>query len=194
MARKSGPSTANTIRKRLSVLFNYAIRLDLLRHNPTRLADKRKENAGGFHTWTDAEISKFRAQRASGTLPRLAMELALNTGAARQDLVKLGWQNVSDGRIAYRRGKTGIEANLPILDELAAELGRVPQNQLLLIQNLQKKGYTPKSVGAWFRKCCDSAGLKNCTLHGLRKAGATRLASAGATENEIAALLAHKNT
>ncbi|MGY6704486.1 tyrosine-type recombinase/integrase [Roseinatronobacter sp.] len=36
--------------------------------------------------------------------------------------------------------------------------------------------------------------LRRCAAHGLRKAGATRLAEAGATEWEIASYLAHKDT
>ena len=36
------------------------------------------------------------------------------------------------------------------------------------------------------------AGLPHCASHGLRKAGAVRLANAGATEYEVQTYLAHK--
>jgi len=53
--------------------------------------------------------------------------------------------------------------------------------------------YTPASLGNWFRDRCRDAGVPG-SLHGLRKAGAIFLASAGATEWEIASLLAHTDT
>ena len=44
------------------------------------------------------------------------------------------------------------------------------------------------------RSQCLAAGITEGSAHGLRKAGATRLAEAGATEWEIASFLAHKDT
>ena len=39
---------------------------------------------------------------------------------------------------------------------------------------------------------CAEAGLNHCSAHGLRKAGARRLAEHGATEWEVMAFLAHR--
>ena len=119
MAKKAGPTAQNAVKKNLSMLFNFAIRAELTAHNPARAAERRKENPEGYHTWTEAEIDRYLAKHGPGTKPRLAIMLFLCTGASRQDAARLGWQNVSAGRIRYRRGKTGIEADLPILPELA---------------------------------------------------------------------------
>jgi integrase len=55
-----------------------------------------------------------------------------------------------------------------------------------------KKGlpYKPATLGNWFGDQCCAAGVPGF-LHGLRKAGATRLANAGATPDEIRAFLAN---
>lgn len=90
MGRKDGPSAANKVRKNLSMLFNYAVRLELMASNPARLAKARKERDGGYHTWTKEEITQFEAHHGAGSVARLALRLVLYTGAARQDLVKLG--------------------------------------------------------------------------------------------------------
>jgi hypothetical protein len=46
-----------------------------------------------------------------------------------------------------------------------------------------------KALGGDFRSWCDAAGLpKHCSLHGLRKGGARRLAEAGASAREIMAI------
>lgn len=194
MARKTGPTAANTVKKNLSTLFIYAIKNQFsgMLNNPARFADRMKENPDGYHTMTDAEIDRYLGQHGAGTKARLALLLILNTGAARQDVCRLGWQNVSGGRIVYRRGKTSVAADLPILPELAAELAHVPTDQMLFLTHTGGRPYTVESFGNWFKDQCAAAGLPHCSAHTVRKAGATRLANAGATPDEIRAYLAHK--
>ena len=196
MARKEGPTAANTVKKNMSMLFNYAIKKSLMgqKFNPASCADRRKENPDGYHTWTEEEISQYLASHPSGSKPRLAMLIFLYTGASRQDAARMGRQNMSGGRIKYSRGKTKVGADLPILPELADEIARLPVDQLMFLTHSTGKPYKPETLGNWFRDQCNAAGLPHCAAHGLRKAGATRLAEAGATEWEIASYLAHKDT
>lgn len=46
--------------------------------------------------------------------------------------------------------------------------------------------------GNWFRDTCDAAGLKGLSAHGLRKSAARRLAEAGCSTKQIAAITGHK--
>jgi len=197
MARKAGPVAANTVRKKLSMLFNFAAaKMGYAGPNPARGADRRKTNGRGYHTWTEAEVARFLERHGPGTTARLALLLALNTGMSRADLAAAGWQLCTPDRtrIAYRRAKTGVEADLPIMPELAHELARLPRARMLfLTHGAPGRPYAAESLGNWFR---DRAREADCpgSLHGLRKAGATRLAEAGATEWEVAAFLAHRDT
>lgn len=192
MSKKTGPAAANKVKKNMSILFNFAIKKGFgVTFNPARYADKRQENPDGFHTWTEAEIDAFKAQHESGTKARLALTLFLCTGASRQDAARMGWQNVANSRISYRRGKTGIEADIPILPELAEELRHVPRDQLLFLTHGRGLPYKPETLGNWFKDQCRAAGVPG-SAHGLRKAGATRLANHGATPDEIRAFMAHK--
>lgn len=199
MAKKAGPVAANTVKKNMSMLFNFAAKkLDYIGPNPAKHAERMKTNPDGYHTWTDAEIDRFLDRHGPGTKARLVALLALNTGMSRTDLCRVGWQHVTrkDGalRIAYRRAKTAVGADLPVLPELAAELDQLPNDRLLLItQEGRPVGYKPETLGNWFRDRCAEAGVPG-SLHGLRKAGATRLADAGATNWEVASYLAHKDT
>lgn len=199
MAKKAGPVAGNTVKKNMSMLFNFAAKkLDYVGQNPAKLAEPNKTNQDGYHTWTASEIDRFLDRHPAGSKARLVLMLALNTGMARADLCRVGWQHVSqkDGRarIAYKRAKTAVEADLPILPELAEELARLPKDRLLFItQDAKPVGYKPETLGNWFRDRCREAGVPG-SLHGLRKAGATRLADAGATNWEISAFLAHKDT
>lgn len=47
------------------------------------------------------------------------------------------------------------------------------------------KPFTRNGFGNWFRRRCDEAGLRNCSAHGLRKAGAAIAAENGATESQL---------
>lgn len=193
MARKTGPTAANTVKKNLSMLFNFAIKYSLadLKHNPAKYADRRKENPDGYHTWTEAEIAQFLAFHKSGTKPRLAALLMMNTGAARQDVIRLGWQNIEGDQIRYRRHKTNIGGQYTILPELADELQHVPADRLLFLTHGVGRPYKPETFGNWFKDQCRAAGLPHCSAHGLRKGQATRIAEEGGTELEVMSFLAH---
>lgn len=192
MRRKAGPAAANKVKKNLSMLFNYAARkLTYKGVNPARFADSRKENPDGFHTWSEHEIDCFMKVHGPGTMARKALMIFLCTGASRQEAARMGRQHIKDGRIVFRRGKTGVEADLPILEELATELALVPAEYMLFLTHTDGRAYQPETLGNWFRARCDEADLKQCSAHGLRKSGATRLAERGATEFEVMAFLAH---
>ena len=195
MSKKKGPTAANTVKKNMSMLFNFAAKkLSYTGPNPARHAERMKTNPDGFHTWTEVEVSRFLERHNPTSKARLVMLLALNTGMARQDLARVGRQHVKAGRIAYRRHKTAVAADMPILPELAEELRHVPKDRLLFVtQDKSDKPYAVASLGNWFRDRCAEAGVPG-SLHGLRKAGATRLADAGASEWEIASYLAHSDT
>ena len=199
MDKKTGPVAANTVKKSLSMLYNFAAKkLNYTGANPARFADKLKTNPDGYHTWTEGEVDRFLERHGEGTKARLVVLLALNTGMARQDLSRAGWQHLSakDGRqrTAYKRGKTFVGADLQVLPELAAELARLPTDRLLFItQDDRPIGYKPETLGNRFHDRCTEANVPG-SLHGLRKAGATRLSDVGASEWEIAAYLAHTDT
>ena len=195
MLKKAGVTAANRVRKDLAQLFTFAAkRFDYKGTNPAQLADSRKVKSDGHHTWTPEEIAQFREHHPTGTRPRLAFEIFYGTGAARQDASRLTWANVRDGRFRYERGKTGqrVDLDLNEVPDLRAELEHVPTDQVMLL--LQDKGaaYSPDRLGKVFKDWCLSAGLpEHCTAHGLRKAGAKRLAEADANSLQIMAFLGH---
>jgi len=47
--------------------------------------------------------------------------------------------------------------------------------------------FTANGFGNWFRERCDEAGLRHCSAHGLRKAGAAA-ADNGATTHQLMAI------
>lgn len=199
MAKKVGPAAANTVKKNLSMLYNFAAKsLDYDGVNPAKFAYRHKESKSGYHTWTEAEVQRFMTRHGPGTKARLAILIALNTGMARQDLCESNRDmlRVKDGRlrIEYARGKTGVAADLPVFPELAEEIaGLAAEQHLFLPKDDIFEPYRVTSFGNWFRDRCREASVPG-SIHGLRKAGATRLADVGASDWEIASYLAHTDT
>ena len=198
MDKKGGPHAANRLHKELSEIYTHATHhLGHTGTPPTSAISRRKIKSDGYHTWTAAQVDQFREHHPSGTMPRLAFELALGTGAARQDVARMGAANVRDGAISYARGKTGgrVELPLALLPELARELAQHPAKRAVFVTRADGKPYASSaSFGNAFADWIKAAGLPaECSLHGLRKHGATRLAERGATEWQIMAFLGHES-
>jgi integrase len=196
-ARASKPEAANDFRKALRGLMKHAQAINLRADDPTQgVKSLRSKNRRGIHTWTDAEIEQFRTAYAIGTKPRLAMELGLCTGQARQDVIKMGPQHISDGVLSWTRLKTeqstGIEVFIPILPELADAIDGKPSGHLTFLATAFGQPFTAAGFGNWFHDQRSAAKMpKRCSFHGLRKAASRQLAEHGCTPHEIAAITGH---
>src|SRR5262252_3356723 len=99
-------------------------------------------------------------------------------------------------RSRYQRvvgpSKTSVTVAVPVHPELRAIIDASAGANLTFIVTERGRPFPGHSFTAWFRKHCDDAGLpKRCVVHGLRKAAARRLAEAGCTVHEIAAITGH---
>ena len=125
--------------------------------------------------------------------PRLALALGLYTAQRRGDVVRIGRQHIRDGVLTVRQQKTGATLAIPVHPDLAAIIAATPVGHLTLLVTQTGKSYGGNDFTDQFRVWCDTAGLPaRCVFHGLRKAALTRLADAGCTAHEIAAISGHK--
>jgi integrase len=174
--------------KTLRGLFAFAVLEQLADIDPTAAVKLAKvKDTGGFKTWPLESIELYRKRHALGTRERLALELLYGSLAARSDVVRLGRQHVQAGIISFRRQKTGEPVDIPVLPELATAIDAMPKSGLTFLMTERGAPFTAAGFGNYFRDQCDLAGLSNLSAHGLRKAGATRLAENGATDHEIMA-------
>jgi integrase len=105
----------------------------------------------------------------------------------------MGRQHIRNGELVVRQGKTGASLLIPVLPELQAIINATPTGHLTLLVTKTGKSYGANDFSEQFRKWCDDAGLPpECSFHGLRKAALTRLADAGKTVHQIAAVSGHK--
>jgi integrase len=189
---KDGPEAANGRVKALRCLYAWAVGAGHVDHNPARDVPKLKGNPEGFHTWTVEEVRQFEARHPMGTKARLALALLLFTGTRRSDVVTLGRQMARDGWLRWTetkaRDRQRKERATPILPELQAVIDASPTGDLNYLETAFRKPFTAPGFGNKFREWCDQAGLRHCSAHGLRKAGATIAAERGATEHQLMAI------
>jgi integrase len=178
--------------KALHPLFQHLTQLRIIPNVPTKGVELRKPKAGGFITASIAEMEAFTAMYQRGSRERLIFDLALFTGAARVDLVKLGRRNIADGLLTYTRQKTGGVAEVPVTADLLASIAHLPDIAPAFIMTEYGKPRTANGLGTFFAGACKRAGV-SFRLHGLRKAFCTYWAEQGATTHQIAAMAGHKS-
>lgn len=187
----STPSAANNLRKRLKQLMNYAIKLGIRKDNPVLATERLKTPEGGFPDWSEEEIEKFEKRHPVGTRARLAFDVALFTSQRKADVRIMGWAKMTRGKIWVKQLKTGKELLIPIHPNLAASLATIGREQEAFILNNWGKPYTIDSFGVWFKRRCLEAGIKDRSIHGLRKAAARRLAEVGLSNQVIKSITGH---
>jgi integrase len=193
-ALKATPGARDDVVRIISALYHWANGVgEYTGINPCAGIKKVSKDSGGFHTWTIAEIEQFEARWPLGTIPHLMLGLALFTGLRRQELAVVGpphetangWLKITPGKTAH---STGVEVNIPILPRLRTIIDASPIGKTAYVESNKGRGYTTESLGNYFREWADEAGLPQCSLHGLRKAGSTLAAESGATAHQLMAI------
>ena len=193
------PEAAVNLRKRLRRVFRLAVRLGWRQDNPVTETEVARKRDRGIKGWSDDQIIQFEDHWASGTRQRLALALLLYTGQRRSDVITMGRQHVREGRISVAQQKTSERLKIRIHARLAEEIAAYEtahpeaRAQLTYLTTDAGAAYTVEGFGNQFRKACADAGLQGKSPHGLRKSAGRRLAEAGCTEKQIAAILGHRS-
>jgi integrase len=191
-AKANTPVGARDFLRCLRLLTQYAISIGVRQDDPTAGVRVKLPKSDGHRTWTEEDIARFEAAYPIATKPRLALELLLATAARRADVVKLGRGNVRSGLVHMTQQKTGKQLMIPVTPELAEAINAAaPADHLVFLLDDHGKPFSAENFTKWFRKQCQHIGLEGLSPHGLRKASCRRLAEAGCSANEIAAISGH---
>lgn len=175
--RKETPAAADNFVKAIKRLFNWAIEQKITTvANPAYKVAKIFKSEG-HHTWTRAEIEKFRSHHPIGTQARVALEMLLGLGTRRSDVVRVGPQHEDRGLLTFtawkNRNRYPVEVMVRIPKKMREALDVAIPGKTTYLVNEAGKPYTVAGFGRQFKKWCIEAGLPHCTSHGLRKAAAT---------------------
>lgn len=200
-SKAAKPDMFNHCLKTLRGLLKYAVDLEWIAVNPTDNIARMTSKSDGHHSWTDEEVAQFQARHPIGTKAGLALALGLYTAQRKGDVIRMGWQHVSqvtiDGVsrdvIDVRQEKTSAALKIFMHPNLKAALAAIPRSHLTFLTTSGGASFAAGYFGNWFRDQCNAAGLPHCSFHGLRKAALTRAAEAGCTTEMLKALGGHKS-
>jgi integrase len=194
-AKAATPVGARNFLRCLRCVIKYAMDVGARDDDPTVNIRLKGSKSGGYRTWTEDEIAQFQAAYPVGTKQRLAIELLLGTALRCSDVVKVGRGNVRGGTIAgitQQKTKAPLPP-IPIGAALAEAINATVPTSITFLINEWGRSFTARGFGKWFTRQCHRAGIKGLSPHGLRKAACRRLAEAGCSANEIAAISGHKS-
>jgi integrase len=184
------PGMANLSASVLRRLFAYAIKKELRTDNPFSGIEPYK--LGSHHTWTEAEITKYRETWPLGMRERLAFDLLLYTGQRVGDVAGMRHADIRNGAIHVVTEKTGAELSLPIHPDLQASIEACPSRCPMLIGH-NRRPISGAALSCLILRAAHAAGLsRECKPHGLRKSHMRRLAEYGSSSKEIASMSGHR--
>jgi integrase len=187
------PNAANNLLKVLRLLLNHATDIGMVATNPALGIKRFKIRSDGHPPWSEDEIAQFEAQHPVGSKARLAFALLLYTAQRMSDVTVMGWQHVVGDAIKVKQEKTGTHLMVPVHPELKTILAATERKGLLFLTTSRGTGFSRQVFTKWFKQQCTLAGIANRSGHGLRKSAPIRLANAGCSAHEIAAITGHRS-
>ena len=173
-------------------MFKWAMKEGRVVDNPTLGVEREQIKSSGYKAWDEIEIASYEAAYGIGSKARSAMALMLYTGARKSDARLVGPANIIGDRVRFKQQKTGTVVDVPLHPKLHAIIEATPTVGIKhFVVTRSGKPYSIGGFGNRMRDWCDAAGCPEVSSHGLRKACGTRLAEAGATTHQIAAVPGH---
>ncbi|WP_410052277.1 tyrosine-type recombinase/integrase [Bradyrhizobium sp. SZCCHNRI30512] len=185
------PGAGIILLKRIRTLIRYAMALGWTDRDPT--AGVRGYKSKEIHTWNESEIAVFERHWSEGTRERLTFALLLYTGQRGSDVYRMTWADISGDAIRVAQQKTAAKLTIPIHEALDRVLSTANRGHPTILATAYGERFSVKGFGQMISAAIREAGLpQRCKAHGLRKAAARRLAEAGCSASEIAAITGHK--
>jgi integrase len=139
--------------------------------------------------WTaDDEAAFLRHAAPHLHLPLL---LALWTGQRQRDLLRLIWSAYDGTHIRLKQSKTRMPVTIPVGAPLKAMLDATPKRSTMILTNHVGQPWSSEAFPSAWTRASKRAGIIGLTFNDLRGTAVTRLALAGCTEAEIAAITGH---
>lgn len=187
------PHQAAAVIRVLRLLLNRAVKFRLIDHNPAAKPEL-KSLAPRFQTWDDSQIAVFTsaAVEAGRSSIALATMLGAHLGQRQADVLQLAWTQYNGRSIWLRQQKTQKPIAVPVTSELKRWLDGAPRTSTqIVISEDTKRPYREDNFRHVFAGIRDHLGLGHLQFRDLRRTAAVRLAEAGCTAPEIAAITGH---
>jgi len=137
--------------------------------------------------WTEQDIAAVLAVASN----EIQLALALWSGQRQGDLLRLPWSAYDSPYIRLRQSKGGRRVAMPAGAPLRALLDATNRRGPLILTNTLGRPWTSDGFRTSWAKACERAGVEGLTFHDLRGTAVVRLAIAGASVPQIAAVTGH---
>lgn len=182
----------------LALILAWAAHRGKISKNPLERPGKLYKGSRRESVWSDADEEKYLA--AVPEYLKLPLLLGIWTGQREGDLLALNWANYDGSHIRLKQAKTGRHVAIPVARELKTALEKEkarlqaagiysPERTVLLTS--RGTAWSEGGFRASWNKKRKSAGIEGVTFHDLRGTAVTRLALAGCSVPEIAAITGH---
>lgn len=189
---ETSPGMANLTKKVLKTVFKFG------KIKPNPFDDIEPYRLGTHHTWTDGELASYEKRWPLGTRERLAYAVLLYTGQRVGDAARISRADIKNNAIKVVQEKTAEDEDdiqwIEMHPALVRAIQAGPSKGLRLIGDKNGRPIKGRALSDIIRIAADAAALpRECVAHGLRKAACRRLAEAGCSAHEIAAISGHKS-
>ena len=197
--KEIGPVTANRYTTALGHVFSIAVNeWEWVENNPVRKIKKYPENRGRVRYLSDDERKALleTCQQSENPYLYTIVILAISTGARKNELLSLKWEDVDlkRGMITLHETKNNERRSLPLRDpalSLIQSQSKVRRIDCSYVFPASHK-CQPIDIRTAWENAVRKAKIEDFRFHDLRHTCASYLAMNGATSAEIAEVLGHK--
>jgi Phage integrase family len=190
----STPAAATAVLRVLRILLGFAVDEGELERNPAERM-RLRTNPPRDQVWKPEQIDTFVAAAEAKGRPSIGLAVRLGEGLGQRegDTIRLSWTAYNGAVVRLRQRKTGKLIDVPVIDELREALDQAPRTATTIVASeTTGRPYSEHNFGTLFREIATAAGLPpELQYRDLRRTAVVRLAEAGCSVPEIAAITGH---
>lgn len=195
------PCAANQLQVLWGVILQFAVDREYIDYHPALRI--RTLPTGEYATWPDDLVERACTPGVLPEWARRAVVLGLYTGQREGDCIRMTWADYDGTAIRVTQEKTGAKLWVPCHTALRAELDAwktTSTTPTVLVRAMGVPWQSGPSFATMFSRCVRHRDDQDqftrpefvgYVFHGLRKVAASRLAEAGCSAHEIAAVTGH---
>jgi site-specific recombinase XerD len=188
------PAMRHLAYRTLRLLLSFAVAEGHIERNPARGLRIKGASPREIY-WTINQLAALHRTALANERPSLALaaHLALNLGQREGDVLRLAWSQYESGTFTLRQHKTRRLISIPATAELCLVLAGAPRaSPTIVISETTAQPYKEDHFRHEFARIRELAGLPtSLRFMDLRRTAVVRLAEAGCSIPEIAAVTGH---
>ena len=174
----------------LKVLFDHAMDEGWRNDNPAKGVQLHQGQGEARKPWPNKMVEAFRA--AADPRALLIFELCLGTGQRIGDVLRMRWDQIEEGGIHVRQGKTRKPLWIPFTANLSRVLADTPREGLTIITGPHGRPLSYRQASYAVLHVRKLIGAEAYDLHGLRYTAASELAALGCSDELIMSVTGHQ--